>query len=131
MVYLMLYVRNVSTWQIDFVYDRNNGKIMVKRHVHIAHRLAFYTLRCIYEEQCTFARSDGTAYFVAKVNMTRSVNKVEFVVVSVFCMVRNSHRLAFDCYSAFTLYVHVVENLVFHLAVVNYFCFLNKTVGKR
>ena len=104
---------------------------MFDRHIHIAHRLRFDTLRRIDQQQGAFARSDGAGDFIGKIDMAGRIDEIEFVIDSVFCRIRNRHRLAFYRNASLPFDIHRIEELVFHLPLVDDFSLLNEAVGKR
>ena len=52
------------------------------------------------------------------------------LLFAILCVIRNCYSLTFDCNSALTFNIHVIKNLIHHLAVINDFCLLNQTVRK-
>ena len=60
--------------------------------------------------------------------MTWSINKIQFIIISIFCMIWNCNSLTFDSNSTLTFNIHIVKNLVHHFSIINNFCFLNKPV---
>jgi hypothetical protein len=63
--------------------------------------------------------------------MTGRVNKIERILIAIRRSVGNSNSLTFYRYTPLTLNIHIVEYLVFKIAVVYKFGFLNKAVRER
>jgi hypothetical protein len=63
--------------------------------------------------------------------MAGSVNEVKLVVLAVQRRVGDSYRLAFYGDAPFPLNVHVVENLILKITVVNELRLLDKPVRQR
>ena len=130
MVNLVLYAFYVRTGKVYLVYYGNYGQILFKCHVHVTYSLAFHPLCGVNKKKGPLAGGDCTAYLVAEVHVSRRINKIKLVVVSVLGMIWNGDGLAFYSDAPFPLYVHVVQNLVHHLAVFDDLCLLNQTVGQ-
>ena len=62
--------------------------------------------------------------------MSGSIYKVKNVLFTVFCGIEHSDGRELDCYSAFALYVHRVEELIFHIAGRYLSRLFHKPVGK-
>ena len=62
--------------------------------------------------------------------MSRGVNQIEFIGLTVFRFVVESDRLRLDSDAALALDVHGVENLFFHLPVGEAATDLNHPVGQ-
>ena len=60
--------------------------------------------------------------------MSRCVDQVKNVFISIFCPVYSTHSLGFNGNSTFTLQVHIVKDLFLHLTAGKKSCFLNDTV---
>ena len=120
--------RNIGRRKVNLVDYRNNRKVLLKRHIHIANGLAFNTLTCINKKQSTFAGSNGARNFVRKIDVSRRIYKIKLVVISVLCVIRNGNSLTFYGNAAFALNVHIVKNLIFHFPLVNNIRFLNQAV---
>ena len=103
---------------------------MLKRQVQIRNRLSLNALRGIYDQQCSFARRDGTGHFVAEVHVTGSVNQIEHIFLSIFGFVSHLNGVAFDGNSPLAFEVHIVERLVLHLPLCNGSSGLEQAVGQ-
>ena len=131
MINFLLRSLHIGTRKVYLVYDGHNGQVLLQGKVHIAHRLAFDTLRGIHEQQCPLAGSDGAAHLVAEIHMAWGIDKIQFIVMAVTRTVGNSHRLALYGNAPLPFQIHVIQNLLLHFAVFNYLRFLDKAVGKR
>ena len=45
--------------------------------------------------------------------MSRSINKIEDIFLSIFCLVFHLNSMAFNGYTSFSLQIHVVKHLPF------------------
>ena len=82
------------------------------------------------DEESAFTCCYGAAYLIAEVDMARSVYKVQDIVFST-AMEVHLDSVAFDGYATFLLELHVVEDLVLHVALRHRGGILQKTVGQR
>ena len=116
-LYLTLYVVRVSTRQVNFIYNRNNFQIIIQGKVHISQSLCFDALGGVNYEKRTLARSQSTGNFVGKVYVTGGIDKVKHILFAIASFVNTTHCLRFDSNATFTLQIHGVKNLLFHLTL--------------
>ena len=62
--------------------------------------------------------------------MAGSVNQIKFIKLAVFCFVIKLNRMSLNCYSAFTLQIHIIQNLILHITLLNRFGKLQQSVRK-
>ena len=62
--------------------------------------------------------------------MPGGIDEVQLIFLSVLVNIRQVHRLALDRNAAFALDVHIIEDLVAELPVVDELRILDKTVGE-
>ena len=62
--------------------------------------------------------------------MAWRVNEVNQVFFAICCFVDHSHSRCFDCDTAFTFQIHIVQQLGFHLTVADSFRHLQQAVSK-
>ena len=103
---------------------------MVKRKICVCKRLRFNPLRRVHNQQRTLARGKRARNLVIKIDMTGGVDKIQDIVLSVLSLVVKAHGARFYRYSALTLKLHIVEQLLLHFAAFNTARELQKAVGK-
>ena len=62
--------------------------------------------------------------------MSRRIDKIEYIVFAVACLIRHSHGREFYGDTSFALQIHRVEKLVFHIAFRNLPGHFHNAVGK-
>ncbi len=82
-------------------------QVVLQGQVQIGNGLRLYTLRRVYNKERAFAGSNGTGYFVRKVNVSRCVDQVEGVLFSVGEIV-HLDGVAFNGDAAFPFEIHVI-----------------------
>ena len=107
---------NVCAGQIYFVYHRHYFKRVIQRQINVCKRLRLYSLRCVYDEHSTFARSKATGNLVIKVNVARCVYQIKHIAFAVGMRIKHPYGGRFYGYAAFALYVHIIKQLRFHVA---------------
>ena len=95
---------------INLIDYRDNLQVMVDGHIEIRDGLCLYTLCGIHHQQRTLAGSDRTAHLVRKVDVSRSVNQVQYVFLSLVS-VFHLDSVTLNRNTTFTLQVHIVEHL--------------------
>ena len=81
--------------------------------------MRFNSLRCVNDKHRSLTGSKCAADFVSKVNMPRSVYKVEHITFSVGMGIKHAYGGGFYCDAALALDVHGVQKLLFHVAARN------------
>ena len=121
----------VGGGQVYLVDDREYLKVIVERKVGVRERLRLDALRCVHDQHRALARGERTADLVIEVDMTRSVDEVEGVVLPVGSPVVEADGARLDGYAALALKIHVVKDLILHLALLHRAAFFDETVGQR
>ena len=117
----VLHFIGVGAGHVALVDDRDDFEVMFDGHIQVRYGLRLYALRGVHDEQCAFAGSDGAGYFVGEVHVSRSVNEVEDILLSVQ-FILHLYGVALDGDATFALQVHVVQHLSFgHLYGVGIF----------
>ena len=101
---------------------------MLQRHVGVGQRLGLHALGGVHHQDGTLAGGQAAADLVGKVHMARGVDKVELVGLAVLGGVVHGHGAGLDGDAALPLDVHVVQDLVFHGALVHALGQLQNTV---
>ena len=115
---------------VDLVDDRDDGQVVLERHVGIGERLRLDALRGVHDEQGALAGGEAPAHLVAEVHVAGCVDEVEQVLLARAGSVGEGDRVGLDRDAPLALEVHVVEHLVLHLAGSERACLLQNTVGK-
>ena len=102
---------------------------MIERKIYVCESLRLDSLRCVNDKKRAFARRKRTRHFVRKVNVSRSVDKVEHVFLALI-IIKHSASLQFYGNAPFALDIHVVEELFFHIPVRHGIGAFDKTVGE-
>ena len=63
--------------------------------------------------------------------MTRCVDKIELIHLTVACLVIKRHALGLDGDATLALDIHRIQNLLVHFAVSESTAVLDKTIGQR
>ncbi len=117
--------------QIDFVDDRDDRQILLRREMDIRDGLGFDTLRGIDNQDRAFASAQAARDFISEIDVAGSIDQIQFVFLTVFGLVQHRDRMRFDRDSPLPLEVHRVEQLVSHVASRNSAGFMQKAVRKR
>ncbi len=117
--------------QVDLVDDGEDLEPRVHREVSIGERLRLDALRGVHHEHGALARGQRARDLVVEVHVAGRVDQVEDVVPPVFRVVQQRDGVGLDGDAALALQVHVVEDLVFHLAQRHGVRQLQDAVGQR
>ena len=127
----LLDARRVGGRQVNFIDDRQHLQPRVDGKVGIAKGLRFDALRCVHNEQRALTRGERTRNLVVEVHVPRGIDEIHVIDLPVIGFVLHAHRTRLDGDAAFALQIHIVEQLLFHLALRNRFALLKQAVGKR
>ena len=127
-LHLLCHLVRVGTGQIDLVQDGHQLQIMFQRHVGVCQRLGFHALGGVHHKDGTLTGSQTAADLIGKVHMARGIDKVELVGLAVLGGIVHGDGTGLDGDTALALDVHVVQDLVFHGALVHALGQLQNTV---
>ena len=130
-LYLCTNTRNIGTRQVYLVDNGNYLKVGVKRKIGVCKCLRLNSLSCINNEKRTLAGVERTRHLVVEVNVSGGIYEVERIDLTVLCLVLNSDGSRLYRYSALTLEVHVVEQLLLHVAHGNRSRLLKQSIRER
>ncbi len=123
------YPVRVSSRQIDLVDHRQKLQIIFDGDIDIGDGLGFNPLCRIDDQQCAFGRSKRTTHFIGEVHMTRSVDQVEDILLTIF-FILETNTLRFDRDTTLFFDIHRIHHLRRHLTVRNRPALLDDPVCK-
>ena len=118
----------ISLRQIHLVQYRANFQALLNGGIAVGDRLGFNALSSIHHQQCPFTGRQRTADFVAEIHVSRSINKVQLVNLTIAGFIVQRHALGFDGNTTLTLNIHRIQYLRLHFPVGKAATYLNKTI---
>ena len=103
---------------------------MLDSQIGVGKCLSLNALGGVYYQQCALTGSQRTGDFVVKVDVSRSVDEVEFIGVAILGSIFHLDGTGLDGDAAFPLQLHVVQQLVLHLTQRDGLGFFQDAVGK-
>ncbi len=131
LVHLGLGLGHVGGRQVDLVEHGDDLEVVVDGQVGVGHRLGLDPLRGVDDQHRAFASGQRARDLVGEVDVARRVDQVELIVLAVAGRVGDAHRLRLDRDAALALEVHVVEELLLHVARGDGAGALEDAVGER
>ena len=122
---------NICRGKVDLIDDGQNFKVVVNGKERVCQRLCFNTLCRVDDENGAFTCIERTGNLVGEVNVAGSVDQVEGIGFAVLGFVVEMNGTCFDRDAAFTLNVHIIEQLLFHVTLGDGFCFFQQSVSER
>ena len=104
---------------------------MIQRQITIGQRLRLNALRRVHYQKRAFTGSQASGHLVIKVNMSRRINQIERILLSVLCFIDQTDCLRLDRNAAFTFQIHIVKHLILHLSCRQQSRLFNNTVCQR
>jgi len=131
LVQLQLGLGHVARRQVDLVENRDDLEVVVDRQIGVGHGLRLHALRRVHEQHGALAGSEAARDLVGEVDVAGRVDKVELVLLAVLGLVLDTDGLALDRDAALALEVHLVEQLLLHVARRNGPRGFEDAVGQR
>jgi len=119
-----------GTGQIYFVQARQDLQVFIHGQIYVAHGLSLDPLSGIHHQHRAFTGRKASGDFVGEVHMARRVDEIKDVLVAVLGFIDQPGGLQLDGYAAFTFQIHVVQELLFHVAVSHQPRILDDTVSQ-
>ena len=117
--------------QVDLIEHRHDLEAGVHREVGIRERLRLDALRSVYDEHRALARRERPRDLVVEIDVPGRIDQVERIVLAVVGTVHERDGMRLDRDAALALEIHVVEQLLLHVAQGNGLRLLENAVGKR
>ena len=114
---------------VDLVQNRNDGQVMLNRQVKVRDGLGLDTLRGIDHQKGPFAGSDGTGYFVGKIDMAGGIDQVEDVFLTLRLKI-HLNGVTLDRNPPFSFQIHIIQHLFPRITIRNSIGPLKETVGQ-
>ena len=118
------------TRQIDLIDDRHDIEVMINREVGIGQRLRLHALRRIDHEDGTVARGKAARNLIVEIHMSRRIDQIENIFLSIVRMVNRTDCLGLDRDTALTLQIHIIQHLILHLSLRQQTGLLDNTIGQ-
>ena len=125
---LRRHVIRIRTGQVNLVDHRKHIQVMVQGQIHIRQCLGLNALGGIHHQDGPVAGRQAPGHFIIKIHMSRRVDQVENVLISILRLVDRAHGLGLDGDAPLPLQIHVVQNLLLHLPAGKEPCLFNNSV---
>jgi hypothetical protein len=121
---------DVSRRKIDLVDDREECEVVLHGHVEVRERLGFDPLGRVDEDEGAVAGHERAPHLVGEVHVSRGVDEVELILLSVLGVVQQADGVALDGDPSLPFDIHGVEDLIAELAVGDGPALLDEPVGE-
>ncbi len=121
---------SVSRGEVDLVHRGDHLEAGVDGEICVSKRLCLDPLGGIGEQQRSLAGSERPADLVGEVDVTRGIDQVEDIALTVLRLILDPDRLGLDRDTALPLEIHRVQDLVFHLPLGDRPGALEQTIGQ-
>ena len=127
---LVLHLVDHRSVHVDLIQHRNNLQIVLQRKIQVRNGLSLNPLRSIDHQQRPLARCDRTRYLVREIDVPRSIDQVQHVLLAPIGIL-HLDRMALDGDPLLPLQFHIVEHLRLQLARGQRLGHLQQTVRQR
>ncbi len=131
LVQLQLGLLHVARRQVDLVEHRHDLEVVLDRQVGVGHGLRLHPLRRVDEQHGALAGGETARDLVGEVDVAGRIDEIELVVLPVASGVGDAHRLRLDGDAALALELHLVQELLLHVARLDGARELEDAVGQR
>ena len=128
---LVLDALRLGRGQVDLVDDRQDLQIVVEREIGVRECLRLDALAGVDDQHRALAGRERAADLVVEVHMARRVDQVEGIALAVGGLVVQADGAGLDRDAVLALELHIVEDLVFHNALLHRAALFNQAVGER
>ncbi len=126
---LRLHPLRLGRRQVNLVQDRHDFMVGLDRLIDIGQRLRLDPLAGIDHQQRSLAGRQRARHLIAEIDMPRRVHQIQDIILAIGGGVVQPHCLRLDGDPALALNIHIVENLLGHLALAKTAANLNQPVG--
>src|SRR4030043_408843 len=116
--------------KIDLIDDRDDFQVIFHGQIKVGNCLSLHALGSINQKKDAFARGQRARNLIRKVDMTWRVDQIENILLSVFSMIGKRDGLTLDGDPPLALDVHVIQDLILEVSLINQTRILNEAVCK-
>jgi hypothetical protein len=84
--------------------------------MNVGNGLRLHALRGINDHQSAFTGAEAAGYFIREIHVSRGINQVQLVDLSVLGLVIHRDRMRLDRDASLTLQIHGIQELFLHFA---------------
>ena len=130
-LHLLLCLHHIGGREVDLIKHRHDLQLMLHGEVGVSQRLRLHALCGVHHQQRAFAGGEGAADLIVEVHVTGGVDEVQGVGLAVIGGVENLHGAGLDGDTALLFQLHVIQQLVRHLALRHGVTLLQQAVSQR
>ena len=112
---LFLHSVRIRARQIDLVDDRHDIQIVIQGKINIRQSLRLHALSRVHNKDRSVARRQTPGHLIVEVYMSRGIDQVEDIFLTIVRLVDSPHCLCLDRDPSLTLQIHIVQDLSLHL----------------
>ncbi len=105
----------LGSWQVDLVQYRKDLQVIIQRQIDIGQGLGLNPLGGIHHQQTTFTGRQRAGDLIGKVNMSRRINQIQDILITIISDVGQTNGLGLDGDTPFPFKIHFIQKLVLHL----------------
>ena len=128
---LLPHMLRLGARQVDLVDDRHDLQPCVHGQIRVGQCLRLDALGGVHHQHRALTCGERARYFIVKVHVAGRVDQVEHIILIVLRVIDQCHRMGLDGNAALALQVHVVQDLVFHVAQRDRFRLFQYAVRQR
>ncbi len=117
--------------QVNLVQYRDHLKALLDRRIAVGNALGLDPLRSVHHQQRAFAGSQRAGHFVAEIDVSRRVDKIQHIGLAICGLEVERDALGLDGNAPLPFQIHGVEHLFRHFPVAESLAHLDKAISKR
>ena len=130
-LHLLLGLHHIGGREVDLIKHGHDLQLMLHGEVGVGQRLCLHALGRVHHQQRAFAGGERAADLIVEVHVTGGVDEVQGVGLAVVGSVEDLHGAGLDGDAALLFQLHVIQQLVGHLALRHGVTLLQQAVSQR
>ena len=127
---LILHPLGLRRGQVDLVHNGEDLQIVIQGQIGVGKGLGLHTLAGVHHQDGALAGGERTADLIVEVHMARGVDQIQGIAVPVPGLVGQAHGTGLDGDATLLFQIHVVQDLVFHDALLHGAALFDEPVGQ-
>ena len=129
-LHLLLGLLRVGGRQVDLIENGQYLQIVIKGKICIGQGLCLHALRRINYQNSTLAGGKRAGNLIVKVHVTRGIDKIKLIGLTVLSFVVKTNGAGFDSYATLLFQVHIIQQLGGHFTLGYRLALFQQTVSQ-
>ena len=129
--YFLLGTQRIGSRQVDLIEHRQDLQFVLHGQIRIGQCLRLHALAGVHHQQRTFTGGQRAGHLVVEVYMAGGIDQVQRIRFAILRLIEDLHGAGLNGNAALFFQIHIVQQLVFHIALRHGVALLQQAVGQR